>query len=557
MVWRQWFDLTASILGLISVGLLLISINDGAIGSPIPGAIALEPDSPLEQPPEPERLPLPQTESGELPTQITVKRFEVIGSTVFSATELAALTAPFINRPLSLGELFQVSAEITQAYQDRGYINSGAFIPPQELMGDVAIVEVVEGEIESIEVTGNRLLRSAYIRDRLAIAAQKPFNVNRLLQGLQLLQRNPLIDSLSSELSASAQPGLSRLRVEITESDSLQGRIIADNSRSPSVGSFRRGLGFTEGNLLGWGDRFSFDYYQSDGSHSVEVSYSFPVNPRNGTLEFAYGRTSSEIIEDPLNALDLETASRYYEVGFRQPILQTPREELAIGVTLERQESQTFFGDRTFPFFVGSGDREHTRVTTLRLFQEWMKRHPKEVLFLRSQFSFGLDLLGVTQNPDPIPDNHFFAWRLQGQWSKLWGEENLLLWRTDLQLATNPLLPLEAFRLGGFDSVRGYRQDGVLTDSGWFSSLELRFPLVNIPQSDAQLQFTPFWDYGIGWNFSGQDSQVLSSLGIGLRWEQEDFTAGLQWAMALTERPIDRGTWQDNGFSFFIFYQPF
>ncbi|MDJ1176410.1 ShlB/FhaC/HecB family hemolysin secretion/activation protein [Roseofilum capinflatum] len=531
---------------MVSGGFLFIGINDGARISPISGAIALESDAPIERPPAPQRVPLPSPESGDLPTQITVKRFEVIGSTVFSAEELAAITAPFTNRPLSLGELFQVSSEITQAYQDRGYINSGAFIPPQELLGEVAIVEVVEGGIESIEVMGNRLLRTAYIRDRLAIAAQKPFNVNRLLEGLQLLQVNPLIDSLSSELSSSAQPGLSRLQVKITEADSLQGRIIADNSRSPSVGSFRRGLGFTEGNLLGWGDRFSFDYYQSDGSHSVDVSYSFPVNPRNGTLELAYGRTSSEILEDPWNALDLETASRYYEIGFRQPIVQTPREELAIGVTLERQDSETFFGDRGY-----------TEVTALRLFQEWIKRNPKEVLFLRSQLSFGFDRLDETQNRDPIPDNPFFVWRLQSQWSKLWGEDNLVLWRSDLQLATNPLLPLEAFRLGGFDSVRGYRQDGVLTDSGWFSSLELHFRVFEISPWEAQLKVTPFFDYGIGWNSSGKDSQQLSSLGIGLRWEQDHLTAGLQWAIALTERPIDRGTWQDRGVSFFIFYEPF
>lgn len=569
MVWRQFYPW---IWALISGGLLSVGIHDRAIArTPVSSPPSLEtlPEQPsppvLPAPeellppstPEPETVPLPLPESPNLPTQITVKQFQVTGSTVFSAEELAAITAPFTHRPLSLAELFQVREQITQAYRDRGYINSGAFIPPQEFLGDVVIIEVVEGELEAIEVTGNRILRTTYIQERLSLAAQKPLNVNRLLEGLQLLQLNPLIDSLSTELSTSAQPGLSRLRVEVTEADSLQGRIIADNAGLPSVGSFRQGFGFTEGNLLGWGDRVSFDYYQTDGSHSVDVSYAFPVNPRNGTLEFSYGRTSSEIVENPFNALDLETESRYYELSFRQPIVQTVAEEVAIGVTLSRQESETFLGDREFSLALGADNQGRTRVTALRFFQEWTKNNPTEVLFLRSQFSFGVDLFGVTQNPDPIPDNHFFSWRLQGQWSKLWAEENLLLWRSELQLATHPLLPLESFRLGGLDTVRGYRQDGILTDSGWFSAVELRLPLFEIPHWDAQVQLTPFFDYGIGWNFSGRDTQQLSSLGIGLRWQQENLTAGVQWGIALTDSPANQGTWQDNGFSFFIFYQPF
>ncbi|OJJ27447.1 hypothetical protein BI308_00265 [Roseofilum reptotaenium AO1-A] len=68
---------------------------------------------------------------------------------------------------------------------------------------------------------------------------------------------------------------------------------------------------------------------------------------------------------------------------------------------------------------------------------------------------------------------------------------------------------------------------------------------------------TPFFDYGIGWNFSGRDTQPLSSLGIGLRWEQENLTVGVQWGIALIDNPVNQGTWQDNGFSFFVLSKPF
>ncbi|MBP0007694.1 MULTISPECIES: POTRA domain-containing protein [unclassified Roseofilum] len=118
-------------LGTDSWGLLSLGIRDRAIArTPV--------SSPPARPTPEELLPPsdPEPELPKLPTQIIVKQFQAIGSTVFSAEELAAITAPFTHRPLSLAELFEVRAQITQAYRDRGYINSGAFIPPQEFLGD-------------------------------------------------------------------------------------------------------------------------------------------------------------------------------------------------------------------------------------------------------------------------------------------------------------------------------------------------------------------------------------------------------------------------------------
>jgi hemolysin activation/secretion protein len=50
-----------------------------------------------------------------------------------------------------------------------------------------------------------------------------------------------------------------------------------------------------------------------------------------GTLSLAYANTSSAIIEEPFNALDINGDSRYYELTLRQPLSQTPTQEFALG----------------------------------------------------------------------------------------------------------------------------------------------------------------------------------------------------------------------------------
>ncbi|ODH01017.1 hemolysin activation/secretion protein [Nostoc sp. KVJ20] len=491
-----------------------------------------------------------------------MERFEVVGSTVFSPEELAKATAEFTKRPISLTEVYQARSKITELYLNNGYITSGAYIPPQTIQSGVVKIQVVEGKLEDIQITGTRRLNQNYVRSRLAIATSPPLNRQRLLEALQLLQLNPLIQNVTAELSAGSRTGASLLEVKVTEAKTFSSQIVLDNGRSPSVGSFRRRLQLNEANLLGLGDSLGVAYTNTDGSNSFDASYTLPLNPRNGTLTLNYGITSSNVIEPPFNVLDIQSDSRYYELTFRQPIVQTPTQEFALGLTASRRESEASYieGER-LPFpGLGADEQGRTRVSALRFFQEWTSRNSREVIALRSQFSLGIDVLNPTINQNP-PDSRFFAWQGQAQWARLLAPETLFLLRLNTQLASRTLLPLEQFGLGGQDSIRGYRQDYLLTDNGTFLSAEVQVPILRLPQIDSTLQVVPFVDFGVGWNSSGRenpDTNTLAAVGLGLRWSQGDrFTLRLDWGIPLVSVNSNERTLQENGLYFSLLYNPF
>ncbi|MFS0517647.1 ShlB/FhaC/HecB family hemolysin secretion/activation protein [Nostoc sp. UIC 10607] len=522
---------------------------------------------PLPPPAElfPPSVPTPKPEEplpGNFPQTIVVERFEVIGSTVFSPEELALATAEFTKRPISLTEVYQARSKITDLYVQNGYITSGAYIPPQTIQSGVVKIQVVEGKLEDIQITGTRRLNPNYVRSRLAIATTAPLNRQRLLEALQLLQINPLIQNVSAELSAGSRTGASLLEVKVSEAKTFSSQIVLDNGRSPSVGSFRRRLQLNEANLLGLGDALGIAYTNTDGSNSFDASYTLPLNPRNGTLTFNYGITSSNVIEPPFNVLDIQSDSRYYELTFRQPIVQTPTQEFALGLTASRRESEASYIDiERLPFpGLGADEQGRTRVSALRFFQEWTSRNSREVIALRSQFNLGIDVLNPTINQTP-PDSRFFAWQGQAQWARLLAPETLLLLRLNTQLASRTLLPLEQFGLGGQDSIRGYRQDYLLTDNGTLVSAEVQVPILRLPQIDSTLQVIPFVDFGVGWNSSARenpDPNTLASVGLGLRWSQGDrFTVRLDWGIPLVSVNSNDRTLQENGLYFSLFYNPF
>ncbi|MBD2200372.1 MULTISPECIES: ShlB/FhaC/HecB family hemolysin secretion/activation protein [Calothrix] len=527
----------------------------------------LEPLPPLPPPEQllpnlPGTITQPEFNPEALPETLTVEKFEFVGNTVFSTEELAKVAAPYTKRSITFVQLVELRSQLTKLYVDKGYVTSGVIIPPQTIKAGVVVMQVVEGSLEKINVTGTRSLNPSYVRDRLAIAAGKPFSRDRLLEGLQLLQLDPLIQSVSADLQAGISPGTNVLEVKVKEANSLSGDIVLDNGRSPSVGSFRRRVNLHEGNFWGLGDSLNIGYTNTDGSNGFDISYSLPLNPRNGKLTFSYGNTNSNVIEKPFNVLDITSKSSYYELNFRQPIVQTPSQEFALGLTASHQTSQTFLGVDGiggFPLATGADDEGRTRVSAIRFVQEWTQRSSQQVIAARSQFSLGLGILDATINKD-APDSRFFSWRGQGQWLRLLAPDTLFLLQADMQLADRELLGLEQFGIGGQTSVRGYRQDQLLTDNGIQATAEIRLPILRVPQLQGVLQLTPFVDVGTGWNNDGANpkSNTLVSTGIGLLWHQgNNLTARLDWGIPLTSVDSKGDTWQENGLYFSLIYKPF
>ncbi|MEG5207440.1 ShlB/FhaC/HecB family hemolysin secretion/activation protein [Microcoleus sp. ARI1-A1] len=526
---------------------------------PLPEPAPRAPLPPVEQllqpaaPPQAEELP-------NIPGTIRVDRFEVVGSTVFSKEELDTVLKNFVARPLTFAELLQARWAVSQLYISKGYITSGALIPPQTLAGGVVQILVLEGKLESIKVVGTRRLRPNYVTSRLAASTRGPLNEQRLLEALQLLQLSGQVANISAELQAGSRPGLNLLLVRVIEAKTFQAGIFTDNSRSPSVGSWGRGAEVREANLSGLGDSATLIYTNTQGSNAVDFSYARPVNSRNGTVSFQVSRSKSNIVEQPFDALEIEASSRTYELTYRQPIVQTPRTEIAIGIGAGRRESDTSLLGEDFPLSPGADARGRTRVSALRLFQDFTQRGERDVLAARSQFSLGVGALGATVSSSE-PDGQFWTWRGQLQYVRLLAPQTLLVVRSQAQLAGGELLAIEQFGLGGPDTVRGYRQDAMLADSGIFASAELRYPILRTGDKKGVLQVTPFVDVGNVWNSGGRvaiEANTLLSAGLGLRWQYGDrWNASGGWGIPLIGIKSGDRTWQERGLYFSVEFKPF
>lgn len=518
------------------------------------------PTEPAQSPPEP-RLQTPATPQ---PPNVTppyigerfpIKKVEVLGSTVLQ-DQIAALIKPFENREVTFEELIGLRSAITQLYLDNGYVTSGAFLlNNQVLSSGVVQIQVVEGELEQIQLSGLNRLQEGYVRSRLALAATKPLNQQRLEEALQLLQIDPLISQVNAELTVGSTPGRNILQVKIRQAPAFHAGVSTENRQSPSIGSTQASVFATHDNLLGFGDRFSAEYGITEGLDIYDFNYAIPVNARNGTLGLRYSNSDSRIIED-FRDLDIRSETRTFSLSFRQPVSRSPKTEVALGLALDLRRNQTFLlDDIPFSFSEGAEDGK-SKVTVIRFSQDWVDRGARRVLAARSQFSVGLDAFDATIN-ETGTDGRFFAWLGQFQWVQQLSPRTVLLARIDAQLTTSSLLTLEQFSIGGADTVRGYRQNQLIADNGILGSVEVRVPLTSNP---SVLQLVPFFDIGKVWNHRGPnpDPATLASLGLGLRWQiGNDLALRLDYGIPLIAVDNRGDSLQDNGLYFSVRYQPF
>jgi hemolysin activation/secretion protein len=526
-----------------------------------PEPINPEPSPPLPPAVNPwKTIPAPPVPESVLhiPGTITVKQFEFVGNTVFSSEELNQAIANFTQQPVSFAQLVEAANQITELYVNQGYITTGAYVPEQNLTSGKVKIQIVEGSLASIEVDVTGRLRESYIRDRLAQKTATPLNINQLQSALQLLQLNPLIDSLNAELSAGITPGTNILSVAVNSADTFTLKTKLDNNRNLSIGSFEGGVQLEEGNLLGIGDRFHLAYDHTAGSNQYGGGYTLPLNTSGGSLGFNLRWGQNEIVQSAFEKIDLDIDSRNYDLTWRQPLLQratpTVSQELAVSITAGRRASDSTIMNEPQPLSPGANEEGEIRTSVLSFGQEWLQRNRRQVISANSQFNLGIDALNATILPDE-PDSQFFSWRGQFAYLRSLSKTqqqfgSTLLLRSELQFASDALVSTEQFSLGGATTVRGYRQDALLTDSGFLATAEFRLPIAHFEATNTTLQFAPFVDFGTGWNHDGEEAEFTTLIGTGfglLLQTPESFSARVDWGIPLLKHDDHGSSLQENG----------
>ena len=522
-----------------------------------------------------------QPAGAEPDVTVIVREFRFTGNTVISDRELAGVVTEFTGRPLTSEMLEQARVAVTEHYIKKGYINSGAILPDQEVNdgGDVTF-QIVEGRLNQINLTETRgknksgkplpgRLNPNYVKSRIRRGASGALNIVRLNDQLELLRQDPNVRRINAELRPGLAPGESYLDVTVEEANPLQAGIRFSNSRPPSVGAEQVDLFGSHRNLTGNGDLFAVRYALTQGgfgdmhlagADDFTIDYVIPVTPADTTVAVNYTRSNAPVVEESFQDLDISSETDSVSLTVRHPVYRRTRDlrstEVAVSASLAYRQNYTFLLGDPFSFSPGVEDGRSV-VTAIRLGQEFSTSGQHSAFSLRSTFSIGTTVFGATKSgTDDLADGQMLAWLGQAQYVRLIPKTD---WRGVVrvagQVSRDPLLPIEQFSIGGIDTLRGYRENQLVRDEGVAGSVEAYIPIIRGRGGVSVLELIPFFDIGYGRNINDEPpAETLSSVGVGLSFTPVKNVSGqVYYGYALN--PVDVGPdkdLQDRGIHFTV-----
>jgi hemolysin activation/secretion protein len=468
---------------------------------------------------------------------------------------------------ISPESLHAVSHRLTKYYQKRGYINSIAIIPDQKVVDQVITIKVIEGRLTDISILGNRHISNQYILDRIQSVVNKKgqiLNLYELEKELQncipLLKLNSRIQNINARLIPGLTIGEATLEIQITEDRMMQLQINVNNHHSPGIGSYCAETSFRHLNPTGHGDAVYVQYGVTEGLDNVAFQYQYPFNERDAGFVLSAERSKSVVIVDDYEHFDLTNTVSSFSFGILWPFYKSLNRTFSMTLLMERLHSKTTFLDMPFPLG-GADSNGEADLSIAHCIHEWLFRNNQQVLGFRSTASFGLDMFDITINENR-PDARFSTWLLQSQWLRhldFWNSQ--LMASFDIRFSDRHLMPSQKFSIGGFRSVRGYRENRITSDDGQLASIQWRCPIGRFPffllsrtQSDGRLIGSCFYDYGNARNVDSDDPspKSISSIGLGLKWNiNKQIFAEINWAYALRDLETpEQYDIQDDGIHF-------
>ncbi len=379
--------------------------------------------------------------------------------------------SPSLPAALNFEQIQQISARITQAYRDAGFLVSLAYVPPQQIDDSQTLtLKVLEGRVGRVLVQGSQRYRDDQLNASSLNLIGRPLRQAELERALLYARDLPGV-SVTSVL----QPGQNEGETDIVlvATDSARPYEITagmSNHGTDSTGKYRAELGVSAFNALGAGDVLAASIgYGLDPADSWQaaLSLSVPFDDVPGLSGIVgVSRSEMEVNTGPFAAMRLKGPTTMFYAGGDWKFIQRSDLQLQASARWIHEDSELeglgfLLSRHTFDVIDAGISLRHTD-------RRWRGMNLAQVSLRKSI------------NDESSPQNwlytahapYFWVSRLSlARLQALPGSQRLLL-RGNAQFTEDALTPMEQFSVGGPTSVRAYPLSAALGDRGVQATFE-------------------------------------------------------------------------------------
>lgn len=439
--------------------------------------------------------------------------------------------SPFLGVSISKEEIVAIKQKVIAFYQDHYHPIVHVEIPDQNSSSNVLQLIVEEASLGEIRCDGNRYFSDGRLLSYTHLISGKPINIKTLTRDLSWINRNPFRQTNAVFVPAE-KPGFTD--IELITEDRLPFRPYfgIDNTGIEESGTLRLYGGFNLGNLFGLDQQLSYQFTSGtdyDKFYAHTLQYIVPLPWRNIlNIYGGYSHVRAPIPDNPGTRTngDAAQSSLRYEIPLPPTLLTL--QELTLGFDWKMTDTNL---DSEGEFFFG----KNVNLTQLMIGYNC----GLETRYTKN--SFKIELFGSPGQWLPDQSNQRYnELRAGAKNSYLYARGSInnvftipycqctLEPSIRFQVSSTNLLASEQFGLGGYNTVRGYKEREVNSDNIFLGNVELRTPPFPILRKffkssiQDQLTFLIFLDYAYAINhkrfFDEPNSQYLLGAGPGVRY---------------------------------------
>ena len=501
-----------------------------------------------------EKAPTEKTEAApgkDEGQKVFVKEVRFLGNHSIPEEELRPMAAPLVNREVSLREIQDAAAEIRKYYRSKGMIAAYVYVPSQQLPDGVLKLDILEGRISDVKITGNRWFSEALLKKFTHLL--KPGEVLKyddLWKPVNRLNQRKDIQA-KAVLEPGATTGTTAVNLSVEDKNPVHLAADLNNDGTRNTGKYRLGFSAENNNLLGKADELSGRLQFGQGTEALGASYMLPVNYNAGTrfgYSISYAHTS---IGGDLKPLDVKGRALAHSFSLIQPLMEKEDLEIDGKVGLDIKSIENSILGNT------SGKDE------LRIFNAGLnldQSDPQGRMLSSHDVNLGMaDFFGSSDDVDVLASRagtggKFFIYRGSLIRFQKLPMDLMVSFRSEWQATSYAVPPSEQIRLGGSHSVRGYQEGEYSADYGVSGSLDLYVPTYFFPEDlklpnakenlRKQIQLIGFADMGAGHLnkilVGEHRNKTLAGLGTGVRVHvYEDWYGRFEWGFPIGDQPFD------------------
>jgi hemolysin activation/secretion protein len=470
-----------------------------------------------------------------------ILEFQVEGNSVLADSAIEQAVTPFLGPGRQMDSVEGARAALEKAYQGAGYLSVFVDVPEQRIADGVVILNVTEGRVERLKVSGSRYFSQGYIRARVPeLAEGKVPNFNEVQRQLAAVNRTEE-RRVQPLMRAGVEPGTVDTELKVSDKLPLFGSAEINNRAAANTTPLRMSVTGRYENLfqLDHSVALTFATAPTHPSQSRVLSLNYAILGEDQATWVVYALNSDS---DVAAVGDVDVIGKGTTAGLRwiRPVgaIAEQAHSISLGLDYKDVQQQTTAGGSTISTplrylplqfgYNGSFDEGPRRLTQLSFastlgFRRILARN------VASCPGGSADQFACQrQNGDGS-----FA-TLRGDLRQSWpvGTLGSLHLHGAAQVATGPVPSGEQFSIGGAETVRGYFESEEAGDRGLLGSIEWHSPDFSAALSRwtnreapgsawTQAYVLVFFDGAREWVFDPATGQAphhaIGSYGIGWR----------------------------------------